>query len=275
MRGGAGEVERGAAVAPEHASARRRRRGGRRGRRRASAPASAAPPSTSAWSTPRPRERLERGARGRRRAARGRRHGEHLGAGGEPRVDCASSGAASVVTTSVGASVGSNSGPVGGHAAAASSTTRSGCARRARSTSRTVRRGRSASAVPAPTTTACESARSSWASARAAAPVIHCDEPSRAAMRPSRLIAVFTHGERAAERGGGTRYGASEVASAASAPTPTSTVTPWARSAAIPAPRPCGSGSSSATTTRATPASTSASTQGGVRPWCEHGSRVT
>ena len=39
---------------------------------------------------------------------------------------------------------------------------------------------------------ACDSARSRWASARDAAPVIHCDEPSRAAMRPSRLIAVFT-----------------------------------------------------------------------------------
>ena len=36
-----------------------------------------------------------------------------------------------------------------------------------------------------------DSARRRWASAREAAPVIHCDDPSRAATRPSRLMAVL------------------------------------------------------------------------------------
>ena len=39
-------------------------------------------------------------------------------------------------------------------------------------------------------------------------------------------------------------------------------------------PATLGSGSSMPTTTRATPASINASAHGGVRPWCEHGSRV-
>ena len=42
-----------------------------------------------------------------------------------------------------------------------------------------------------------------------------------------------------------------------------------------PGPATSGSGSSMATTTRPTPASMRASAHGGVRPWCEHGSRVT
>ncbi len=120
--------------------------------------------------------------------------------------------------------------------------------------------GRSASAVPAPTTIACDSARRRWASARDAAPVIHCDEPSAAAMRPSRLMAVLTT-VKARPRRRCTRYGASDR-DAASAPVPTSTVTPRSRSWATPRPATCGSGSSSATTTRVTPASASATDAG-------------
>jgi len=43
----------------------------------------------------------------------------------------------------------------------------------------------------------------------------------------------------------------------------------------MPCPATAGSGSSTATTTRLTPAAMSASAHGGVRPWCEQGSRVT
>ena len=69
------------------------------------------------------------------------------------------------------------------------------------------------------------------------------------------------------------RYGRSEAA-ASSDPMPTSTVMPAARSRSMPVPATRSSGSSSATTTRATPAAISASAQGGVRPWWEHGSSV-
>ena len=61
---------------------------------------------------------------------------------------CAASGAASVVTTRVGASSGSNSGPSAGTRPVASSTTRNGGTATGGSMSRTVRRGWSASAVP-------------------------------------------------------------------------------------------------------------------------------
>ena len=122
-------------------------------------------------------------------------------------------------------------------------------------------------------TTACDFARTMCASARASGPVIHCDEPSAAAMRPSTLIAVFSRQKLRPSRRC-RRYGASERR-AFSAPTPTSTVMPCSRSCAMPRPLTFGSGSSSATTTRATPAAISASVHGGVRPWCAHGSRVT
>ena len=62
--------------------------------------------------------------------------------------------------------------------------------------SRTVSDGSSARTVPAPTRIASLSARNRWASARASAPVIHCEVPSGAAVRPSRLAAslAITHG---------------------------------------------------------------------------------
>jgi hypothetical protein len=99
--------------------------------------------------------------------------------------------ACSVVTTSVGPSAMSNSGPSAGTRPRPSNSTRNGVRAGATRTSRTVSAGRSASAVPDPTTTACESARSSCASARASSDVIHCDVPSAAATRPSRLSATF------------------------------------------------------------------------------------
>ena len=49
---------------------------------------------------------------------------------------------------------------------------------------------------------------------------------------------------------------------------------PASRSRRKPSPATSGFGSSMAATTRATPASISASAQGGVRPWCEQGSRL-
>ena len=184
----------------------------------------------------------------------------------------AASGTSVVVITSVGASEVSNRGPVAGTRPCASSRTRSGCCPTGSSVSRAVRLGSSAIAVPAPTITACESARSSCTSARAAAPVIQRDEPSRAAIRPSRLVAVFSiTDERPSTRW--TRYGATRRA-AASASTPTSTAMSCSRSRAIPLPPTFRSGSCTATTTRATPASMRASAHGGVRPKCEHGSRV-
>ena len=54
---------------------------------------------------------------------------------------------------------------------------------------RTVRLGSSALTVPDPTITASEKALSRWASLRASNEVIHCDDPSGAAVRPSRLAA--------------------------------------------------------------------------------------
>ena len=70
------------------------------------------------------------------------------------------------------------------------------------------------------------------------------------------------------------RYGASCILMA-DASTPTSTSIPASLSLANPRPATRGSGSSIPTTTRLTPASISASAQGGVRPVCEHGSSVT
>ena len=62
---------------------------------------------------------------------------------------------------------------------------------------------------------------------------------------------------------------------ASSSPRPTSTAMPLSRSFAWPLPATSGLGSSSADTTRAMPALMMASAQGGVLPWCAHGSSVT
>ncbi len=57
--------------------------------------------------------------------------------------------------------------------------------------------GSSARTVPEPTRTASTSARSAWTRTRASSPVSHCEVPSAAAMRPSRLAAAFHDHERA------------------------------------------------------------------------------
>ena len=177
--GGAGEVERGAPVGAEQ-------RGRHVGDEAVDEPgvderarAASAPPSTSAWSTPRPRAaRAWRRGRRRRRSARGR-HGEHLGAGAQPRRSAAS-GAASVVTTRVGRETGSNSGPSAGTRPRPSSSTRSGWRHGggvdvARGEARAGRRARCRHRRPPPANRRAGGGRRRGP----AAPVIHCDEPSR------------------------------------------------------------------------------------------------
>ena len=159
-----------------------------------------APPSTRAWSTPSRPEQLER-------------RGEvDTGAGRAPAatVSTLAPAARHASTLAAGAPLGRDHegrrergveqrarrpAPGPGRRAAPAA---AGARRRAGRASRTVSAGRSARAVPAPTTTACESARSSCASARAAAPGDPLRVPSAAAVRPSRLIAVFSDAERPA-----------------------------------------------------------------------------
>ena len=154
-----------------------------------------------------------------------------------------------------------------------STTTRSGCV--AVGTSRTSSRGSSPCTVPMPVSTAPARLRQAWPSARAASPVIHWLAPPSSAVRPSSEAATFirTHGRPRFMREKKPMFSSRE-ASPHSPPT-TSTSMPAARSRAMPCPATSGFGSSIATTTLAMPASISASQHGGVRPWCEQGSRVT
>ena len=144
-------------------------------------------------------------------------------------------------------------------------TTRSGCLSASRpSGSRAVRLGSSASTVPVPTTIASAAARRRCTSARAAALVIHCEDPSAAALLPSMLAANFqvTCGRPVRCRCNHSRSGPL-VASAAATPAVTST--PAAVSRFAP-PAAVGLGSPAANTTAETPAANKASTHGGVRP---------
>jgi hypothetical protein len=103
--------------------------------------------------------------------------------------------------------------------------------------------------------------------------VIHFDEPSASAVRPSRLMASFTrtHG-----RPRWMRLKNPMLSScAASRIKPTCTPISAARSFSMPAPATLSKGSSCAMTTRPTPAAIRASAQGGVRPKCAQGSSVT
>ena len=90
---------------------------------------------------------------------------------------------------------------------------------------------------------------------------------------PSRLAAVFmrTHGLPRCMREKKPIF----ISYASSASTPVVTAMPAASSLASPCPATSGFGSVMAATTRPSPARTSASEQGGVRPWWLHGSRVT
>ena len=107
------------------------------------------------------------------------------------------------------------------------------------------------------------------------APEIHFDSPDSVAVKPSTLSADFRHTSglpvRACLRNGCT----SSRAAAASPPSTNETSTPPSRS--IPGPRPeaFSLGSSQPITTRAIPAASTASTQGGCRPWWAHGSSET
>jgi len=64
-------------------------------------------------------------------------------------------------------------------------------------------------------------------------------------------------------------------ARASSSNSPERVTIPAAFSVACPSPRTFGFGSCIAETTSATPAAINASVHGGVRPWWQHGSRVT
>ena len=138
---------------------------------------------------------------------------------------------------------------------------------------RTVSWGSSASTVPIPTRTASAANLSRWPSSRAASPVIHRDAPSAAAILPSSVMAALsvTCGRPSVTAQRNARFSARASASR----TPTVTLTPAARSRARPRPSTSGCGSPMAATTRATPARTSASAHGGVRPKWAHGSSVT
>ena len=166
----------------------------------------------------------------------------------------------------------------GGVRSRASSTTRTGrtnalSAARLLRPLRAVRRGSSRRTVFTPTSTASCSDLRTRPAARARADVIHFDSPERVAIRPSRLMPAFsvTNGRPAAVRRTNSRLSLR----AASTSGPVRTRTPAARSARKPLPLTLGSGSRMLATTSRTPAPMRASTQGGVRPKWQHGSRFT
>ncbi|MNF73400.1 hypothetical protein D3C84_553990 [compost metagenome] len=132
------------------------------------------------------------------------------------------------------------------------------------SSARTVRRALSNSTVSAPVTITLERARRRCTAARAAGPVIHWLSPLAMAVRPSRLIASLT---RTYGRPRSMRLMKPTFSSRASpSSTPQVTAMPAARNRSRPRPATCGLGSCIAATTRPTPALTSASAHGGVRP---------
>jgi hypothetical protein len=101
------------------------------------------------------------------------------------------------------------------------------------------------------------------------------ESPVRVATLPSSVIADLnrTHGRpvRACLRNGWL----SSRARDRSSPSATATSIPSSRRIPRPRPEAFSVGSSEATTTRAIPASISASVQGGVWPWWQHGSSET
>ncbi len=145
--------------------------------------------------------------------------------------------------------------------------------RRGTSTSRTVSSGSSARTVPAPTSTASEWARRRWTSRRAASPVIQRLVPSGAAVRPSRLAAIFstTQGWPVLRC---LTYGAS-CSATSSAATPSVTSMPAARRAATPRPATRAVGVLDADDDPGDARLDDGVVQGGVRPWWAHGSSVT
>ena len=139
--------------------------------------------------------------------------------------------------------------------------------------SRTVSWGASVSRVPAPTTTASAWARSLWPSARIAPLVIHLLVPSGRAKKPSTVWAHFstTHGRPSCCTVRKPRFKYWHSASS----TPVCTAIPAACNLAMPCPFTRLKGSCIPTTTWPTPRATSKLAQGGVRPWCAQGSKLT
>ncbi len=154
-----------------------------------------------------------------------------------------------------------------------SATMRNGCSSAAAPPGRAVSRGSSSSTLLTPHMIASTRVRKPCAQARASSPATQRESPLDAAILPSSVAANFamTNGSPIARC---FRYASSSFADAAS-PSPAVTSIPAARSFSAPRPATFGSGSMSATCTAVTPASISASAQGGVRPTCEHGSSVT
>ncbi|MNT05795.1 hypothetical protein D3C72_1404330 [compost metagenome] len=147
------------------------------------------------------------------------------------------------------------------------------CGWRGVAMARTVSAGLSSRTVPMPVRIAHARARQAWPSSRAAWPVIHWLVPSCSAVPPSIDAATLmrTHGSPRVMRE--TKPIFRSRASFSSRPQRTST--PASRNRCRPRPDTDGLGSSMAATTRATPARTSASAHGGVRPKWLHGSSVT
>ena len=123
-----------------------------------------------------------------------------------------------------------------------------------------------------PTSITSHSPRSRWVSSLAARLETQRLLPSAAALRPSRVVANFqvTNGRPCSWP----KVQARLSRRASSSSSPPSTSTPASRSVAAP-PRASGLLSDWAYTTRATPAASSASVQGPVRPVWSQGSRVT
>ena len=109
-------------------------------------------------------------------------------------------------------------------------------------------RGSSARAVPEPTTIASDHARRRWTSALASSPVIHVDEPSRAAAFPSSEDAIFSTTNGRPERTWVRKARFCRIASSASRPS--STARPASRSVRNPLPSTMGFGSPVAAITR-------------------------
>jgi ATP-dependent Lhr-like helicase len=117
---------------------------------------------------------------------------------------------------------------------------------------------------PPPPTTASAHARRRCTSARASSPVIHFEDPSRAAALPSRDEAIFRITNGLPVR---TWVRKATFCRVASPPRrPSSTVSPASRSARNPLPSTIGFGSPVAAMTPSTPARIRARAQGGVRP---------
>ena len=115
--------------------------------------------------------------------------------------------------------------------------------------------------------------RSTWTLARDCSLVIHCEEPSDAAARPSKVPAVFSVmcGVRVRCQ---CSHGRSTPSEMSSDNTPVRTSRPFDRSHSAP-PDATGFGSATPYTTCRTPDSHTAPVHGGVFPWWWHGSRVT